>query len=505
MELKKNSKNDCYSITWAIKNFSYCWQKKKKAIVSPIFCVNIPEETKWKLMLFPRGLMDGNFISIFLYRDKDCNFVGNIEVEYSLEILDGDGSALVTNEATYKFGKNERMGFSKVIRRPAIITEKNTYLPQDILTLRCRMKRFEEKIIQIQQIFAQTVINVERTSFVWRIEEFSKMRAEETKSFIIKSASGCQMIKIDLSLSNEQESEEKVILSTCSFERYLKFSSIKTFLIDSKKQKIDSGEFECLLESGKWLTFPLKMTKEMIMENENLYLFEDILSLYFEVATSTGILFEDLKNVKLGNTFHQITNEVVVNWRDFYQDENVPKDFSELKADLMLLYKEQNLCDMKLKTKTNNFHVHTSILGARSPVFRAMFSSDMKEKVNGCVNVSDLEDETVRRFLLYLYSDQLEDLQWDIALELYKAADKYAVISLREKCSTFLKNNLNLENSCEALALSDMHQDKDFKEIVQTFILKNAKVIFKSKEWKLLAVANSILAMETMLRNWNDD
>ncbi|GBO08386.1 hypothetical protein AVEN_156053-1 [Araneus ventricosus] len=134
-----------------------------------------------------------------------------------------------------------------------------------------------------------------------------------------------------------------------------------------------------------------------------------------------------------------------------------------------------------------------------------MFSNDMKEKVNGCVDASDLQDETVRRFLLYLYSDQLEELEWDDALQLYKAADKYAVISLRDKCSAFLKSNLNLENACEALMLSDMHQDRDLKKLTQNFMLKNANVIFKSEEFKLLAEANSKLALETTLRNWSEE
>ncbi|CAL1301769.1 unnamed protein product [Larinioides sclopetarius] len=134
-----------------------------------------------------------------------------------------------------------------------------------------------------------------------------------------------------------------------------------------------------------------------------------------------------------------------------------------------------------------------------------MFSNDMKEKTNGCVDVSDLQDETVRRFLLFLYTDKLEDLTWDAALHLFKAADKYAVIALRDKCSNFLKSNLNLENACEALMLSDLHQDKNLKESTQNFILRNAKVIFKSEEWKILKDNNSKLVIETMERNWNEE
>ncbi|KAF8771469.1 TD and POZ domain-containing protein 4 [Argiope bruennichi] len=331
------------------------------------------------------------------------------------------------------------------------------------------------------------------------------MTKEETKSFVIKSALDCCMIKIDLSLTNEEDTEENVCLSMRSFEHSVKFSSMRTFILDSQKHEIDSGEFKCFFESGKGLTHLLKITNNMIMKNKDLYLYEDVLSLGFVIAISTGILYEGLENVEYSYATHLTTNEVVMDWRSFNAEGNSSDENSELKVDLISLYREKSLCDMKLKTKKNNFSVHTSILGARSPVFKAMFSSDMKENVNRCVDMSDLQDETVRRFLLYLYSDQLEDLKWDDALQLYKVADKYAVFSLVHKCSTFLKNNLNLENVCEALMHSDLHQDENFKEIAQNLILKNANTIFKSEEWKVLAVANPQLAVETMIRIWNDD
>ncbi|GIX96514.1 hypothetical protein CEXT_505061 [Caerostris extrusa] len=89
-----------------------------------------------------------------------------------------------------------------------------------------------------------------------------------------------------------------------------------------------------------------------------------------------------------------------------------------------------------------------------------MFSNDIREKSNNCVYITDLEAalarlqshvfDTVRRLLLCVYSDSLEDLDWESACNLYAAADKCDVNSLKYKCVLYLKQNLK----CPTVALS---------------------------------------------------
>ncbi|GFR29112.1 TD and POZ domain-containing protein 3 [Trichonephila clavata] len=132
----------------------------------------------------------------------------------------------------------------------------------------------------------------------------------------------------------------------------------------------------------------------------------------------------------------------------------------DLKEDFEKLYAEDILSDVQLSTATQTFHAHKNILSARSPVFRAMFSNDMKEKIEECVPVPDLEADTVHRMLLYMYTNALKGLHWESATKLYAAADKYQIVALKNKCSSFLICSLCPSNLCEILMLSDM-QDAD--------------------------------------------
>ncbi|GBN17973.1 hypothetical protein AVEN_137342-1 [Araneus ventricosus] len=130
-----------------------------------------------------------------------------------------------------------------------------------------------------------------------------------------------------------------------------------------------------------------------------------------------------------------------------------------------------------------------------------MFSSDMKEKNSGHVDITDLEAETVHRMLTYVYTDSLGDLQMESASALYTAADKYDIPSLKHRCSSFLKYNMYANTACDVLALADMHQDHDLKSAVQDYITEHGKEVFNTPEWKRFMETNLQLAADVMYRN----
>ncbi|GFY38474.1 hypothetical protein TNIN_20521 [Trichonephila inaurata madagascariensis] len=175
----------------------------------------------------------------------------------------------------------------------------------------------------------------------------------------------------------------------------------------------------------------------------------------------------------------------------------------DLKEDFKCLYVEGNFSDVKLCTKTKTFHAHKAILSARSSVFLAMLRTDMKEKIQACVDIPDLEDDTVHQMLLYMYTNALEGLGWERSLNLYAAADKYEIVSLKSKCSSFLKSNMCPYNVCDVLVLADMHGDSDLKETAQNYTIKHEQEVYTSDKWKVFTKNNYTLAMETMLLKWN--
>jgi len=62
---------------------------------------------------------------------------------------------------------------------------------------------------------------------------------------------------------------------------------------------------------------------------------------------------------------------------------------SNLPDDIQKLFNDETFSDVTLAVDQATFKVHRAILAARSPVFKRMFSNEMKEKNEGIVDISD--------------------------------------------------------------------------------------------------------------------
>ncbi|GFW00276.1 TD and POZ domain-containing protein 4 [Trichonephila clavipes] len=172
--------------------------------------------------------------------------------------------------------------------------------------------------------------------------------------------------------------------------------------------------------------------------------------------------------------------------------------------DLKYLYTEGILTDVELRTATRTFHAHKSILSARSPVFRAMFTTDMLEKRRDCVDLPDLDDETVGPMLLFLYTDVLDEWHWQRIFKLFSAGDRFQIVALKNKCACLMKRSLCTSEMCNVLHLPDLHGDDELKKAAQDYVLAHEEDVFSSNEWVEFAKSDSTrtLALDTMLKKW---
>ncbi|GFU66281.1 kelch-like protein 6 [Trichonephila clavipes] len=360
----------------------------------------------------------------------------------------------------------------------------------------CRCKnRSQERL----QIYAKTVINVEKMSFIWAIEKFSGLKFDQKILFEMKSLSKEVSMSFGLFLREGQHSDDLIFIDINCFIKNYRYFLFKVFLIDVTGGKNECGQREFWYRNHEKNMFNLRLSKKELLKKKSLYLKDDTLSLSCECVFPTGISFEEIISTKTELTIPQTKSVDMRSVPKINMSRKQSDNARSLKKDFKALYNEGTLSDVTLYTKTKSFPAHSAVLCARSPVFKDMFTNDMKEEIEGNV---DLNADTVRRMLLYMYTDSLEGLRWESALRLYEAANKYEILALREKCSAFLEDHMSPINVCDALLLTDTHQDSDFKDFVQTYIIDRDKYVFCSKEWKMLVKKNSELAVETMHKVW---
>ncbi|GFT01636.1 speckle-type POZ protein B [Nephila pilipes] len=498
MDSQRISEKEGFSFTWVIENFNFCWQKEGGAIMSPAFIADTLEKTKWRLLLYPKGVSDvkEDFISFYLERQEDCRGPKSFTIFYELSFLAADGSVLESSGTSkYSFCKNYGRGFKDFVKQREVFQKRRKeFLFRDILTARCRLWNTAQGVIKNEQCFARTQIGIERRSFLWDIKSFSSFQQNVWE---IKSASDGNSIMTLKFLSTAQPKRE-ISLEAISCDWMIKFSTFRMQVLGTSGKGIECLNEEFVFDDHvKTVLFTLHFLKEFLMEYKNLYLPNDILTLQCECAYTTGIAWEGIEMTSYGYPASIQTRGRASN---HLKTEKTSLDLTRiLQENLETLYKENFLSDTKLSTRTGRlFFAHKNILSARSPVFKAMFTNDMKEKFSECVYIEDLDDGTVHRMLLYVYTAVVKDLQWESASALYAAADKYEIISLKNKCAFFLKNNISPNNACDLLILADMHQDQFLKSVTQEFILKHDSDVMNSYRWNALLEINPELASNTL-------
>ncbi|CAF0897392.1 unnamed protein product [Didymodactylos carnosus] len=147
---------------------------------------------------------------------------------------------------------------------------------------------------------------------------------------------------------------------------------------------------------------------------------------------------------------------------------------------------------------STTFHAHRSILSVRSPVFAAMFSHSMLEEQNATIEINDLTAETVRALLDYIYTGDVEDIE-DNSIDIFKAADKYALELLKQKAELIMMESLSVANCTELYIVADLHNATQLKKKVLDFIMKNILEVTESEDWRTLVENYPNLATEAFV------
>ncbi|GBN31493.1 Speckle-type POZ protein B [Araneus ventricosus] len=479
-----------FIFTWSIENISYSWYKNHRHITSPSFVADTLQNTAWTLRLYPRGrlLFGGDvddFMSLYLIRGEDdgpSDFLFNCEF-----------SCISANNLTLESVRPERLastsGLESIVflrKHEVFVRRKALYLPQDTLTLRCRMWTCEGDIDQFGQCFARTRLEIERI-------------------LSVKDMNPGITSMNEIHIHSKRQKELLFEVSIVYEEDVLKIS---VFLIKTKLVKFSTVKFSLELKNrilfnyfDSWLNIPCGVVlKKPFSDTEKLETARNKLKLIYEFIYSTGEETNSIEKISpCAFKFPQFPSKCILS----FIPSGKLSDCPSAGKDLWDLYVKHILCDVELKTQSTSFWVHKTVLCARSPVFLAMFTGEMKEKTSKCVEIEDLENDTLEKFLAFLYTDNFEESQWNSVVELYYAADKYQVERLKCFCRSFFANNIDDLNVCELLMLADKHSDFHLKFRVEDYILRHHKRIFRSSAWKEFSDKQSLLAVRAMLYKYN--
>ncbi|GBN41210.1 hypothetical protein AVEN_165040-1 [Araneus ventricosus] len=573
MACEKESEK-CFTFIWVLKNADLCWQKQKERIESETFVVDEIEGTRWKLWLYPRGVVTEN-VALFLIREADATGAEYVKIEYDLAFLNCKWKVQKsTGKVKAGFHKDHHLIDYPTVSQSDVFDDKiSKFLWNDRITVQCRIWKCVGEFSEKMRCLSCHQISVEKTLTVWRIEKFSSLDTGKKYNHEIKSLrSGDHLMSLEL-LSCKLNSEEiqcAITPRNPAIKSYkvtflpLIFSNIKKILF-KRVFKVDvpcKTDIFTFKPSFKW---KLMTKKDLFLPNDVLSLVcmfdfcygrvqEDYVSnVNFEIllqndsasrdnshsASSSSLDKERLvepaidalvKSSAVPNEMQndsdsedssdskdssdsdsedssdpgseecdssssvdsQVQDDLHENLVSTIHRMLVEGSSKDLIKDLKSLLNTRMHSDIKLRTSSGTHPAHKCILSARSPVFKTEFSNCSTE--NDCIDIEDMDGDTVRRMLRYVYSGEVEDLKLDSAAGLYAAAKKYKFPNLKSLCSSHLLKDLSLSNTRETFLFAVRHRDSDLKGDVLRFVKINAKKSQYSGEWNDLFL--DILALD---------
>lgn len=141
-----------------------------------------------------------------------------------------------------------------------------------------------------------------------------------------------------------------------------------------------------------------------------------------------------------------------------------------LSDDLKAALACEELKDVTFLFGKQEIKAHKVVLAARSPVFRKMFATNMKESKSNEVVISDISYDTFEEMLFFIYSGKVTSDFPTLVMDLFAASHKYQVEDLKKLCETEISENLSEENARDVLVFADIY-DCDKNLIKEAFSL----------------------------------
>lgn len=143
---------------------------------------------------------------------------------------------------------------------------------------------------------------------------------------------------------------------------------------------------------------------------------------------------------------------------------------------LARMLREGILTDITINAADGSIKAHRAIMATRSPVFRSMFSHDLKEKELSTVDISDMSLDACQAFLNYIYGDLRNEEFLTHRLALLRAADKYDICDLKEACHESLTEDIDIKNVIERLQTAHLYGLPKLKDSCMRFLVDFRKV-----------------------------
>lgn len=124
--------------------------------------------------------------------------------------------------------------------------------------------------------------------------------------------------------------------------------------------------------------------------------------------------------------------------------------------------------------------IHKIIVSKLSPVFKAMFTSQMSECTTNEIVITDLSPDVVKEMLRFMYTGELSSADDFSIQDLFEIAQKYQIDSLADKMEKKFLTSITVENAADLLLYANNREMSALKAACMRFVYTNHTSFFPS-------------------------
>lgn len=174
-----------------------------------------------------------------------------------------------------------------------------------------------------------------------------------------------------------------------------------------------------------------------------------------------------------------------------------PSPTHDALSTLKKIFVDQQNYDVILECQNRRISTHRNILSERSSIFKGIFKLSDITIVAEELHISNIEANSLQHLLRYIYSSELFDpLILSVAMNLYEAADKYAIHGLKWKCATSICTLTDKTICYTLLMANELGYLEVFDSAAYHIASKNGFLL--SEEWGDFCEKNPLLAHKAL-------
>ncbi|CAK9078471.1 unnamed protein product [Durusdinium trenchii] len=157
------------------------------------------------------------------------------------------------------------------------------------------------------------------------------------------------------------------------------------------------------------------------------------------------------------------------------------EDATMLEEHMRQMLNDKESCDVTLAAsipgsdpESSELCAQKCLLASRSSYFRALFSSEFRERSEGRVLLEDITFEQLLLLLNFIYADDWVVEDADFAFDMLPIADRFSVLDLKRLCERTLIGAMSVDNVARIFALADKYSCSRLRSRALLFMTDSA-------------------------------